>query len=327
MRNRLAVSLILLGLAACEGTVSWQLEPSSFDAGRGDGGVVVRDAGPAELAPVFSGWPSGAAMKGAASLDLVLYAITDSAFLSLATDAPAWAPVTVPVMAGEKPTSLSRFDSALYLTVSSGSGGGVLTKTPGSEWSRVSGLPDQPCWATAKRGDALFVATTGGVYVKAGASAWALRSAAGEPLFSQGVTFLIAAPTQQRMFAVGATGELSHSDDSGATWSKGLVQGAVSALAASGTTVLVQTSVDGARRSENYGSTFKAMPLDAQAMGFAIDAESWAATSRGLKVSVDLGVNWANDVNALPGGLALRAVFISGSAFVVDSASGPFVLR
>lgn len=328
MRRALALAALLF--AACEGTVG-ELDAGETDAGSPDAGKPIVLNGFTQRA---DGWPAGERLLGTALLDNVLYAASESGVQALPLSEARWSAVTTPATGDEKPTSFQRVERSLVLTVAGASSGGVLVKEYDAAWSRLT-APTTPAWSLTKKGSELLLATTGGLFAApAIGNTWTRRSAISTPLFTHAVRRLIAAPGQARMFASGdaafALGALSWSDDSGATWSSGLVRGDVLALAASGSYVFVESTMDGALRSDNYGNTFKAMPgmIGAPAQVFLVtQTRVWAGTASGLRISDDWGATWSDDTNGLPAGLGVRGLFLSGSLLVADTPMGPFVTQ
>jgi hypothetical protein len=129
------------------------------------------------------------------------------------------------------------------------------------------------------------------------------------------------------MFAVDAQGTLHFSDDSGATWSTGLVNGVVSAIAATGPYVLVQTAA-GTVRSSNYGNTFHPLDVGSASSMFVLSGErAFAGTAGGLRVSIDGGATWTDANNGLPAGSAVTQLFLSGAALLASTGSGVYVAQ
>lgn len=327
---RWAVLVTCVAAAGCEGFVD------AGDAGDVDAGV---DAGP--VRPVFppgfndrsAGWPAGAHLVGAAVVESVLYAATPGGVQSLdsTSAAPSWAAEAVPLGAGEQVTSLLRVDRTVYLTAAgSGAAGGVLVKRPAEAWARLGTAPAGAAWQVVKKGAEVLLATGGALYAAPTAEgAWTRRTVGTVPLFAQRVTRLVTAPAQQRLFATGdaaaGLGGLAYSDDTGASWTFGLVAGDVSALAASGAVVLAEAAASGQVRSDNYGATFKAFAVGAPVTSFVFGTTRvWASTDAGVRASDDLGVSWVDEVVGLPAG-PVRGVFVAGPMLIADTEGGPFI--
>ena len=176
-----ALALGLL-LTACEGT-----------AGDPDGGPRA-DAGPLDAGPQpikydrytrrTDGWPTGARVLGAASLDNVLYVASDQGLLSLAAAETRWVAVTTPMMGDVKPTSLTRVDQSLVMTAAGATGGGLYVKPLDGAWAQVTAAPMTPSWLLVKKSTSWLLATTGGLFAAPALSGpWARRSTLGTPLF------------------------------------------------------------------------------------------------------------------------------------------------
>lgn len=300
-----------------------------------DGGFHVEpfDAGPppikyTQFTARVNGWPSGAAVRGVALLDTTLYAATDYGLYALPTSSATWQHETLPLPAGEQPSSLQRIDDTLVLTTASESSGGVWTRQSDTAWTRVSGAPAAPTWKLFAKSADYYLVTTGGLYVASDyEGAWAARSDAG--LFSEPVRLVAAAPAQQKMFA--ANGELWESNDNGVTWrTLDAGAGAVTGLAANGAFVLIATDDGTQLRSINYGNTFSA-----QATGLAAGVSFylwqsprfWAGNGDGLWASDDDGVTFTARGTGLPGETPVTGLFFSGSYVVADTVDGPYVTQ
>jgi hypothetical protein len=313
-------------LCACDGLVA-ELE--------GDGGAAADagvDAGPTPIVltgytPRSDGWPDGGALVGAGLVDGELWAAGPLGLFVLPTGQTAWADGGVALPSGQAPTTLTRFDTTLALTLGGAGGGALFLKAPGEAWSKTTGTPAGAQWQLVKRNGEYLLATSTGLYAAATLRGpWALRSS--QPPFTGRVSHLLAATGQQRIFCVDATGALASSDDDGQTWAQGPVGGTVSALAGAGPVVVLQSSPDGAERSSNYGNTFKGMTVGAQASTFAFISQTlFAGTPAGIFVSADLGLTWTPDTASptLPAGTAVRGLFVAGSQLVLDTSSGPWL--
>ena len=306
--------------------------PSGSDGGT-DAGV---DAGvKSTLKAGFNarpnGWPGdGGLMIGAALYDGVVYAGTASQVLSLSLSEEQWQPVALTLETDEVFTSIKRLDTTIVVTTAAPSGGSLYLKPAGGEFAKATNAPSKKMWSVVKKGSEFLLATSGGLFAATDLNGmWVKRTRieAGTP-FSGKVTRLVAGAGQLRMFASGdkaqSTGGLYVSDDTGVNWAASTVKGNVLALDADGTTTLVETSVDGQRRSDNYGNTFKTLTVGAGVSAFLLaNGTTWAATDAGLKTSADLGVTWSDDTQANVPTTGLRGLFNSGSLLVVDTEAGP----
>jgi hypothetical protein len=326
MSRSAALLSSLLLLAGCSGAVT---DPDGGTPGR-DAGV---DAGPPPLRYTqftrrVDGWPSGAAVRGAAALDGVLYAATDQGLFALPSTETRWAPVTTPLSGDVKPTSLQRVDQSLVMTAAGATGGGLYVRPYDGDWSQLSAAPARPTWALVRKGSEWLMPTTGGLMRAATLDGpWTRRSAMSTPAFASPVRLFVAAPAQQKLFAAGDAGGLVESADLGATWTAGTPRGTVAALAATGAFVLVVTSMDGQQRSDNYGNTFRAAaaPLPGIVLTYAVNgAQFWAGTSDGLFTSADDGASFTS-VSGLPAGTSVRAVFFAQGYAVADTSDGVYV--
>jgi hypothetical protein len=332
---RAALLVAAACLVACTGEV---LDPPDGGAGQTDAGAVA-DAGHVLPLNTFTlratGWPSGKRVVGAALLDNVLYAACDAGVFALPLTDTGWQAVTVPLGAGEAPTSLQRLDNALLLTSASTTKGGLYSRPWDGAWARVTSSPQAASWQVVKKGAELLLATTGGLFAATGlTSPWVRRSAAGTATFAHAATTLVAASAQQRLFAAGdpgwQQGELATSNDLGATWTTGLAKGDVRALGAAGAYVYVEVSTDGTLRSDNYGGTFKPMPapVGTSVKAFLIvDARVYAGTAGGVRTSDDNGATWADDAHGLPVGTGVNGLFLAGSLLLADTAAGPYLVQ
>lgn len=318
----------LLVLAGCSPPMT---EP---DAGtpRPDAGAV--DAGPppiryAQFTKRADGWPASAVVKGAATLDGVLYVATDVGVFALASTETRWTTVTTPLSGDVKATSLQRVDQSLVMTAAGATGGGLFVKPWDGDWSQVSAAPTRPTWALAKKGSEWLMPTTGGLMRAATLDGpWTRRSAMATALFTSPVRLFAAAPAQQKLFAAGESGTLFESSDLGATWVAGAPRGTVAALAATGAFVLVVTSMDGQQRSDNYGNTFRAAanPVPGIVLTYVANGPRfWAGTTDGLFASDDDGVTFAAAADGLPSGATVRGLFFAQGYAVADTSDGVYV--
>ncbi len=310
-------------LVACTGTAEDTDAGTTADAG-------LFDAGPqpikyTQFTSRSNGWPSGAAVRGAAVFDNVLYAANDQGLYALPAIDTTWKREVSPLPGDVQPSSLQRFDQTLVMTGAGATTGGVWVKTLDTAWTQVAGAPSTPAWALVKKSTDFLLVTTGGLYASnAVDGTYAERSDAG--VFSQPVRNLVAAPAQQKLFA-GSAG-LYESTDVGATWSPSTLRGAVEALAASGPVVLVATATDGQQRSDNYGNTFRAQsaPIGSGLLFYTSQgATFWAGGNGGLLRSDDNGATFTSTLNGLPSGVSVRGLFFAGSYVVADTVDGPYV--
>ncbi len=325
----LRCSALVLGLvlAGCEGM------PGDPDGGtRADAGPI--DAGPQPIKYTrytkrTDGWPTGARVVGAASLDNVLYVATDQGLMSLPAIDTRWVAVMTPLLGDVKPTSLSRVDQSLVMTAAGAAGGGLFVKPLDGAWAQVTTAPMTPGWLLVKKSTSWLLATTGGLFAAPALSGpWARRSTIGTALFTARLARLVAAPSQQKIFASGATGGLFESADLGVTWVASSPRGTVDAIAADGAVVVVSTSMDGQQRSDNYGNTFRplAAPISTGVSFYvAENSRFWAGGSGGLASSSDNGLTFTDNSDGLPVGMAVRALFFAGSYAIVDTSDGPFI--
>lgn len=306
-----------------------------------DAGTPAVDAGPVDAGPqpirytTFTlraqGWPSGAKLVGAGVQDNVLIAATDQGVFKLPAIDTTWQAETTPVMGDAKPTSLLRVDQSLVMTTAGTTGGAIFTRAVDGTWAQVMGPPPNPEWALVKKSNEYLLATTGGLFVSTALTGpWTRRSAANTPLFTKPLSQLVAAASQQKLFAHGdaanALGALYESNDVGATWAKSAVMGDVKALGATGAVVLVAVTTDGQQRSDNYGNTFRPVsaPLTDPTFFVTQDTTFWAGTSAGLLRSDDLGVSFSDASNGLPAGPVKALVFAGGYVIAMTDA-GPWL--
>jgi hypothetical protein len=268
-----------------------------------------------------SGLPANAKPTAIAHLDGTLYMVAEGQLYSLASAAKSWNSVALPLASGEQVTSVTRVDLALYLTTTEG-----LLRM---EWGdlipvRISAAP-RGCSALVKKGTELLLASSSGLFAsKDKGASFVSRSTA--PLFSKPLKAFVASSAAQRIFAAGETGGLFFSDDVGASWSSGLVAGEVTAISASGSLVLVQTSTAGTQRSDNYGNTFHPVSIGAQPRGFGFSTtKAFAATMSGVRVSDDGGNVWRDGNEGLPPSAQVDSLFVAGPAVVAAAENQVFV--
>jgi hypothetical protein len=100
----------------------------------------------------------------------------------------------------------------------------------------------------------------------------------------------------------------------------------VSALAMSASFVLLTSDLDGAQRSDNYGSTFHPLTADAPAQAFAVvGSRAFAGTTSGVRVSDDGGATWRDASEGLPPSTNVKELFASGPALLAAGSSGIYV--
>lgn len=312
-------------LTACSGTVG------ETDAGQQpDAGLF--DAGPppikyTQFTSRSNGWPSGAAVRGAAVFDNVLYAANEQGLYALPATETTWKRDTNPLTGDLQPSSLQRFDQTLVLTAAGASAGGVWTKTLDTDWTKVTTAPGLPAWALVRKSNSYLLVTTGALYAAdAVDGTYAERSDAG--VFAQPVRTLVAAPAQQKLFAAGAS--LFESNDQGVTWSPSPLRGAVEGLAATGAFVVVSTAIDGQQRSDNYGNTFRAQgsPLTSGVLFYGAQGSTfWAGNNAGLFRSDDDGATFVEALDGIPAGTAVRGLYFAGGYVIADTVDGPYVTQ
>lgn len=139
---------------------------------------------------------------------------------------------------------------------------------------------------------------------------------------------LVGSTAAQRIFAAGQTGGLFYSDDAGATWVGGLVEGDVQALSAAGEFVLVQTATVGTMRSDNYGNTFHPVAVGAQPLGFGFSGKRvFAGTMTGVRISDDGGKVWRDGNDGLPAAVQVSSLWVAGPSVVAATATQLFVAQ
>ncbi len=323
----------VLALCGCTGT-----------AGDADAGVTV-DAGPVDAGPQpikydrytrrTDGWPAGARVLGAAVVDNVLFVASDQGLLSLGAADTRWAVAPTPLSGDVKPTSLQRVEQTLVLTAAGATAGGLYVKPFDGDWAQVSAAPSKPTWLLVKKSTDFLLATTGGLYAASALSGpWARRSPVGTMLFTRATTRLVAAPSQQKLFAsgdpAGALGGLYESSDLGVTWAPNGLRGLVEALGATGAFVVASTSMDGQQRSDNYGNTFRpaTAPIAGGVLTYVVQGTRiWAGGDGGLKSSDDNGLTFTDNADGLPVGTSVRGLFFAGSYAIADTVDGPWLTQ
>lgn len=320
---------LALVVAGCEGNAG---EPDAGNMMRADAGLF--DAGP----PVISynqftlrsnGWPSGARVLGAAVLDNAVFVANTQGVVALPVTATTWINISTPLSGDVKPTSLVKVDQSLVLTAAGASSGGVYVRSfDATDWTAVTSPPN-PTWSIVKKGSEFLLSTTGGLYASAALTGpWVRRSPVNTPLFTAPIGRFVAAPAQAKIFASGVSGPLFESADLGVTWTASAPRGAVEALAATGSFVLVSSAMDGQQRSDNYGNTFRpqATPISDGVLFYVAEGTRfWAGGNGGLKSSEDNGVTFTDNNDGLPTGIPIRALFFAGSYVIADTPDGPYV--
>lgn len=320
-RHLLTLPFIMMG---CVGEAEWALAPGE-GPGSKPGVMMVAFQG------LSDGLPAQPALAGTAQLDGTLYAVANGQLYALSNGMNRWSQVENMLKASEHATSVARLDLSIYLTAADGAGHGGLYRLSISDdaFARVAGAPDKEVYAIVKKDGALLMTTPGALLVsKDQGATWTVRSS--DPIFTSGVSALVASPSALRMFAV-VSGKLWHSDDSGATWSdgqiNGLGNGQVTAIQAAGAYVLLQTDA-GTLRSDNYGNTFHAVDVGGTVGAFAISGlHAFAGTGSGLRVSEDGGATWVDASRGLPAGSAVRQLYLSGGALVASTGEAVYVAQ
>jgi hypothetical protein len=328
---RALISLTVMVLATgCYGEAEWVIAPSQ--GGTETPGTIEGPA-PVRLSTfqsITAGLPPAAAPHASAHFDGALYLAATDGLYALDSGSVTWRTVSLGLTSAEKVTSVTRVDTSLLVTVAdaaAGKGGAYRLDFGADSFVKLSNAPDAPAWTLARKGSTLLLATTGGLFVSSdrGAS-WARKSAALTAPFMQPVKGVWASSAAQRIFAVAADGTLHHSDDDGATWATGLVKGRVTALAAGASYVLATSDTEGTLRSDNYGATFRAAPMDVTAQAFAIvNARAFAGTANGVRVSDDGGGTWRDASEGLPPGTSVKTLFAAGPALIAGSADQVYV--
>lgn len=303
-----------LALLGCVGEAEWALEPGATPAAPPAAAMPEERSKMTSFQGLSSGLPANAAPTAIAHLDGTVYLVVEGQLFGLPTGAKAWAPVTLALGAGERVTTVTRVDLSLFVATTEG----LFRQDFGDEAAvRLAGAP-KAAGAVVKKGSELLLATSAGLFASKD------RGQTFSPRSARVFTALVASPAATRMFGVDAGG-LQFSDDAGATWKNGLVDGAVKALSAAGEFVLVETA-NGTQRSENYGNTFHAAAVGAQALGFGFSGKkAFAGTMTGVRVSDDGGKTWRDGNDGLPAATQVRSVWVAGPAVIAASPTQVFV--
>ncbi|MBX7112934.1 MAG: hypothetical protein K1X64_01275 [Myxococcaceae bacterium] len=317
----------------CVGEAQWL--PKDLTSTESPGGPA-REIKLNQFRDVSAGLPSPPFIVSAASLDGALYALVKDTvgktnLFRLPSGAEAWEAVALPVTGQERPTFITRLDFSLIVTAADSAGqGGLFQFSLGDEtWKKMS-APNYAGSFVVKRGSEWLWATTQGLFASADRGAtWSRRSVAGTALFSQPVRRLVASLAAARLFAVSNAGVLMHSDDSGASWNQGLVDGEVTALVAQGAFVLAETAADGTLRSDNYGGTFHPLSMNAKVVSFATlgNMQLVAATAADMRSSDNGGSTWKTMNVGLPPSTSLSSLAQAGSALLASVSGKLFVAQ
>ncbi|MBL8952516.1 MAG: hypothetical protein JNK82_17180 [Myxococcaceae bacterium] len=262
------------------------------------------------------GLPAGH-LGGTAQFDGALYAVASEGLYRLPSGSKQWQAVAL----GAKATSVTRIDTALWVTASDGAR--LYKQALGDDdFSPVTTAPAAAAFALLKKGSQLLLATQTGLMASSDRGATWVSKTVAAPF--DGPVVLVASPAATRVFAL-AGSVLWHSDDTGATWSSGLVGGEVTAISAEAEFALVQTS-NGALRSDNYGNTFRPLDLGAKAQSFAASgSRAFAGTMTGMRVSDDSGLTWRDASNGLPAGTPVMQLFLAGGSLVASTGQAVYV--
>ncbi len=331
---RALTTLSFLAFATgCVGEAQWL--PSDLTSSDDPSGPA-REIKLNQFRDLSAGLPAQPFITSAAALDGSLYALVNETagktnLFRLPSGADAWEVVALPFTGQERPTFITRVDFSLVVTAADSTGhGGLFEYSLGDEaWKKLP-APNNAGSFVVKRGSEWLWATTQGLFASAdrGAS-WSKRSAAGTALFSQPVRRLVAAPAAARLFAVSSVGMLMHSDDAGASWNQGLVDGEVTALVAQGAFVLAETVAGGTQRSDNYGGTFHPLSMDTKVVSFATlgNMQLVAATAGDVRSSDNGGSTWKTMNAGLPQSTSLNSLAQAGSALLASASGKLFVAQ
>jgi len=312
------LTLLALGGLGCVGEAEFQLAPGQAMEPE----PALPDASRPVQVGTFEGLSEGlpaAKLGGTAQFDGALYAVAGTGLYKLSTGSRRWETVELNATA----TSVARIDTALWVTASDGAR--LYKLALGDDrFTPVATAPAAPAYALLKKGSVVLLATASGLMASADRGAtWVTKTV--EAPFN-GPVALVASPAALRTFALAGT-VLWHSDDSGATWSTGLIGGEVKAISAEAEFALVQTSA-GTLRSENYGNTFRPLDLGATAQSFAASGtRAYAGTMMGMRVSDDSGKTWRDSSNGLPAGAPVLQLFLAGGTLVASTGQAVYVAQ
>lgn len=332
MRALLTVSVLVL-TAGCMGEAEWLISDGVPEKETQE---PTREVKLNQFIDFSAGLPAQPVVLSAAALDGALYALVKNSegqanLFRLPSGTQAWEIVTLPAVGAERPTFITRIDFSLIVTAADSSGkGGLFELSLGEEaWKKLP-APNYAGSYLLKRGAEWLWATTQGLQASGDrGKTWARRSAGNVTLFTQPVRRLVASAAAARLFAVGANGVLSHSDDAGASWGQGLAKGEVTAMVALGAFVIAETANDGALRSDNYGGTFHPLSMSSKVLSFATlgNNQLVAATAGNVLSSEDGGATWKAMTVGLPSGTLLSSLSQAGSALLASSNGKVFVAQ
>ncbi len=295
------------------------------------------------FAEVSAGWPAAAEVAAMAHFNGILYAVVRSggtrSLQALAEGATQWKPVALGLAPSEEVVSVVKVDLAIYVSAgndTAGTGGLYRLDIASDQFTRLGTLPSGAPSALVKRGSQLLVAVSGvegGVFASSDRGASWTRRASNEGengFLRRPVRQFAAAAAAQRIFATGEIashfGGLYFSDDDGAHWRAAPISGDVLALHAASELMLVDVTVDGPQRSDNYGATFHPAVGVNGAQSFLIsDSLSYAGTAQGLKVSADRGLTWAASGEGLPAGAEVSDLYLAGTQLFTVTPGRVFV--
>ncbi len=311
------LTLCALAATGCVGEAEFQLAPT---------GAAPDEPGQPGDRPVqvgtFEGLSEGlpaTRLAGTAQFDGALYAVAGDGLYKLASGSHRWETVAL----GGKATSVTRVDTALWVTASDGAR--LYKLSFGDDaFAAVASAPAASAYALLKKGSELLLATGAGLMASSDRGATWAEKTTDAPF--NGPVVLVASAAATRIFALAGT-VLWHSDDAGATWSSGLIGGEVKAIGAEAEFALVQTST-GCLRSDNYGNTFHPIDLGATAQTFAATGKrAFAGTMMGLRVSDDSGKTWRDSSSGLPQGAPVMQLFLAGGTLVASTGQAVYVAQ
>ena len=237
----------------------------------------------------------------------------------------------------ERVQSVVRIDLAIYVTTANTAAGtgGVYRLELGADRFASVPAPAQAASALLKKGSTLLLALGGkapGLYASTDRGAtWQLRADPSRaPFLAHPIRSLVSSPSAQRIFATGEVtsgfGGLYASDDEGATWTPSPLRGEVRAITAGGAVALVDLTVDGPQRSDNYGNTWHPVSaLANEARTFLIVGDrAFAGTAAGVRASADTGQTWTDASEGLPS-VEVQGLYLAGNALYSSTALQVFV--